>query len=323
MRKNKHWGVLLWLFNSTLVIFCAEHETEKKDSAPTVPSWPVYTLSAEKHWQLDSGGKDFGASGLALLGSGDLLTVRDHGPEVYRIIFSADGKEAKLASLPDCFTASQVAPFGKEKHGYYDTEGIARDDQGRLYICEETDRWILRWDPKTKKVERLQIDWTPVQKYFDPKDRNASFEGIAVGDGKLFIANERQQARLIVVDLATLKIVDDFTVSPSHPIIFGLQYSDLSWFNHELFMLMREDRLLLKINPSTHVVLAEYQYRAMEHDPEVDYEPLFSFYQTGFMEGLAVDADFFWLVTDNNGKARKKYPRDTRPTLFKCRRPDK
>lgn len=323
MRANKHWGALLLLFTSTLAVFGAERETEKKDLAPAVPSWPVYTLTADKYWQLNSGGKDFGASGLALLGSGDLLTVRDHGPEVYRIVLGADGKEANLASLPDCFTGLQMAPFEKEKHRYYDTEGIARDDQGRIYICEEADRWILRWDPKTKKIDRLQIDWTSVEKYFDPKDRNASFEGIAVGDGKLFIANERQQARLIVVDLATLKIVDDFVVAPSRPIIFGLQYSDLSWFNHELFVLMREDRLLLKVNPSSHAVLAEYQYRAMEHDPEVDYEPLFSFYQTGFMEGLAVDADFFWLVTDNNGKARKKYPRDTRPTLFKCRRPDK
>jgi len=25
-------------------------------------------------------------------------------------------------------------------------------------------------------------------------------------------------------------------------------------------------------------------------------------------------------VTDNNGTARAKYPNDTRPTLFKCRR---
>jgi hypothetical protein len=40
------------------------------------------------------------------------------------------------------------------------------------------------------------------------------------------------------------------------------------------------------------------------------------------MEGLAVDRDYFWLCTDNNGLSRKKYPGDTRPTLFKCRRPD-
>ena len=30
--------------------------------------------------------------------------------------------------------------------------------------------------------------------------------------------------------------------------------------------------------------------------------------------------EFLWLVTDNNGTARAKYPNDTRPTLFKCRR---
>jgi hypothetical protein len=41
------------------------------------------------------------------------------------------------------------------------------------------------------------------------------------------------------------------------------------------------------------------------------------------MEGLAVDKNYFWLVTDNNGWVRKKFPDDSRPTLFKCARPDK
>jgi hypothetical protein len=42
----------------------------------------------------------------------------------------------------------------------------------------------------------------------------------------------------------------------------------------------------------------------------------------GVMEGLAVDKNYFWLCTDNNGLSRKKYPGDTRPSLFQCRRPD-
>ena len=293
---------------------------ENKTNLPAA-AWPTFELKAVKYWQLDAVEKDFGASGLLLLPSGMLLTVRDKGPEVYRIEFNGDAAQAMV--LPDCFNRSQLAGFATGKFGHYDTEGLAADDQGGIYICEEGKRWILRWDPRSKKVERLNIDWAPVRKYFDEKDRNASFEGVAVGKGKLFVANERQQARLFAVDLETLKITDDFVVSPIRPNFFGLQYSDLSWFEGVLFVLLREDRLILKINPDTHAVLAEYHYRAMEHDPEVDYQPLFNFYQTGFMEGLAVDKEFFWLVTDNNNKPRKKYPKDRRPTLFKCRRPDR
>jgi hypothetical protein len=35
-----------------------------------------------------------------------------------------------------------------------------------------------------------------------------------------------------------------------------------------------------------------------------------------------VDDEFFWLLTDNNGYARKNYPNDRRPALIRCRRPD-
>jgi hypothetical protein len=44
-------------------------------------------------------------------------------------------------------------------------------------------------------------------------------------------------------------------------------------------------------------------------------------FPTGTMEGLAVDEKYFWLVTDNNGLGRIKFPRDARPTLFRCPRP--
>jgi hypothetical protein len=82
---------------------------------------------------------------------------------------------------------------------------------------------------------------------------------------------------------------------------------------------LREDHVILKIDPTTKLVLAEYNFREMENAPENIYHKE---YPIGVMEGLAVDRDYFWLCTDNNGFGRKKYPLDTRPTIFKCRRPD-
>jgi len=289
----------------------------ERRSAP----WPRYVLSAAQSWQLNSpGGERFDASGLFLASNGDLLTVNDRTPSVYRVQFLPGSSAAGLVKLPDCFTPAQLVAATGEKIDRYDIEGIAEDTRQRIYLCEEANRWILRFDPRLHSVECLKIDWTPVQKYFNPTDRNASFEGIAIGDGKLYVANERARGRIIVVDLATLKVASDFEVRSSVASLWGPQYSDLCWFRGELYVLMREDHVVLRINPHSHQVLTEYDFSRMESEPQHKYRKLYWF--AGVMEGLAVDENNFWLVTDNNGLGRESDPNDRRPTLFRCLRPD-
>ena len=313
----------LWFLSSCVgFIFFTGCATKSESTAEnSTNGWPCYKLSAEKIWQLNSPGNErFDASGLLLQKNGQLLTVNDRGPEIYKIEFSTSKVSADLVLVADCFTDAQLAAFVKEKFDRYDCEGIAQDGQGRIYLCEEANRWILRFNPKTKSVERLPIDWTPVKKYFHPTDRNASFEGIAIGDGKLFVANERQEGRIIVLDLKSLKILDDFTVRPAKTQMRDIHYSDLSWFDGALFAILRENRVVVKIDPKSHHILAEYSFHQMEQADELAYRTT---YPTSTMEGLAVDKSYFWLVTDNNGWGRKQFPKDARPTLFKCPRPDR
>jgi hypothetical protein len=295
-------------------------------NAPAKPAriaadaWPRHTLHAERVWQLNlPGGARFDASALLELPDGTLLTLADRGPTLFRIEFAPGANTANLVGVPDCFTPEQLAPYAARKTGRYDSEGLARDEAGRIYLCEEADRWILRWDPQTRAVERLGIDWTPVQRFFSV-DRNASFEGVAVGGGRLYAANERSVGRIIVVELATLAVVEDFSVKPMGITAHDVHYSDLCWFEGTLFCLLRESRKVLGVEPATHRVLVEFDYSDLERDPEYAY---FNLYPSGLMEGLAVDNEFIWLVTDNNGMGRVRYPRDTRPTLFRCRRPDR
>jgi hypothetical protein len=284
-------------------------------------AWPRYTLKAEQTWQLNlPANEPFDASGLLRTASGELWTINDRGPSLYRIQFVPDTNAADLVLVPDCFTPSQLQHLASLKTSRYDCEGIAQDEQGRIYICEEADRWVLRYDPAAGTVERLDIDWTPVRMYFHPTDRNASFEGIAVGGGRLYVANERQLGRIIVVDLGTLKVIDDFAPRPSTSNARDVHFTGLSWFDGALYVLLRGSRFVLAVEPETHRILAEYDFREMENAPEARYR---SIYPTGQMEGLAVERDYFWLVTDNNGFGRVKYPEDKRPTLFKCRRPDR
>ena len=264
-------------------------------------------------------GGRFDASGLLELPDGDILTLSDRGATIYKIVFRPGTNAANLVVVPDCYTAAQLTPLAAQKSERYDCEGIGRDEAGCLYVCEEADRWVLRWDPRTKKVERLTIDWSPVKRFFST-DRNASFEGVAAGGGRLYVANERSVGRIIVVDLASLRVVDNFTVNPSRSSARDVHYTDLCWFEGSLYALLRESGVVLRIDPSTHKVLTEYDYNELEHSPEYDYRRL---YPTGSMEGLAVDHDSIWLATDNNGQGRVRYPRDIRPTLFKCPRPDR
>ncbi len=280
--------------------------------------WPVESLRAAQHWRLNlPGGAQFDASALLLMPDGQLLTVNDRGPTVYRIKFLENTNAADLIPIPNCFTPQQLAPFAKQKIGRYDCEGLARDDQGRIYLCEEENRWILRCNPAKGQVERLPIDWKPVEKYFHPTDRNASFEGIALAGTRLFVANERQRGRLIVVDLKTLKVVDNFTAQPKGSNARDVHYSDLSFYAGSLYALLRESRTVLQINPDTHRVLAQFDYAEMELAPEVAFA---TWLPIGQMEGLAVDGHNFWLVTDNNGFARLRDSQDRRPILFRCPR---
>lgn len=299
---------------------CVAQEPPTNNLAPQTPAWPRHSLRAEKIWQLNSSpGRPFNASGLCLRKNGDLLAISDLGAGIYKIKFSRRANAADLILQRDCFTEKQLAPFAKEKIGHYDCEGICEDERGRTYLCEEANRWILRYDPKKKNVERLEIDWSAAQKYFHPTDREASLEGLAIHGEKLFVANERQDGRILVVDLKSLKVTDDFFPRPSHGRAKDIHYHDLCWFDGALFALLRESHVILKIDPNTKCVRAEYDFAEMETAPDVTYERPYS---AGVMEGLAVDKNYFWLCTDNHGRPRTNFPDDTRPTLFQCRRPD-
>lgn len=284
---------------------------------PGAVDWPIHTLRAAQITRLTpptGRGGQFDASGLQILPDGSLVTVGNtHGPTPYRIDFAPGLEEARLTPLTNYFPADAVArATGGERAA--DCEGLALDERGWLYECEESRRWILRSDGNGR-VERLSIDWTPVRRYFSSVDANASFEGVAVGGRRLYVANERSSPVIISVDLDTLQVKRDFVVHPSKGSLFGLHYSDLCWFGNRLWILCRQHYVVLEVDPASRRVIAEYDYREVEEN--LGYATGLPF---GIMEGLAVDDQFIWLVTDNNGDGRRAARRDRRPTLVKCPR---
>jgi hypothetical protein len=281
-----------------------------------------HVLRADAAWRLNLPDLEpFGASGLLQLPSGGLLTVNDRGVEVFRVSLQTGTNVADLVMRTDLFNERQLAHLSAARARRFDVEGIARDDQGRIYLCDEAERWILRCAPSGDRAERLVIDWTPVQHLFSRTSRNASFEGIAIGGGQLFVANERSQAVIIVMDLDTLEVVNHFAPRPAGLWIWEPHYSDLSWHDDILYVLVRESHLVLAVDPGSGRVLVEYDYKAVELDPEFEHERAYPF--VGVMEGLAVDREHIWLVTDNNHRPHLRYPKDFRPVLFRCPRPDR
>lgn len=196
----------------------------------------------------------------------------------------------------------------------FDAEGIGLDERGRFYISEESSRSVFWWDGKRASEVRLNLE--AVREFFT--DDNASFEGVAVADGKLFLANERERPRIIVIDLGSGEVIDHFYVQSKGFAFGGPHYSDLAWFDGRLFILDRNFRCILEVEPTSHALIAQYNFGKMEQQPEVAYQTQ---YPTGTMEGLAVTAEYFYLVTDNNGLPRKASKGDIRPTLFRVKRP--
>ena len=197
---------------------------------------------------------------------------------------------------------------------------MCSSDLGRVYLCAEKGRRVFRCDADGGAVVALDIDWGPVRRWFSTSDFNASWEGIAVGGGRLYLANERSTGRIVVVDATTLRVVDDFHARPVGSKALDVHYSDLCWHDGSLWVLCRANHVVLRVDPATHRTLSQFNYAQLELAPDNAYTvPL----GIGMAEGLWVDPTHLWILIDNNGFARKADRKDVRPLLLRCPRPGK
>ncbi len=283
------------------------------------PTRKEHILQMDAFWRIDvTDEKRMDLSGLVIMNNDRLLTIDDKQFNLYELHLQGDSSQASIATS-DLIRIEDLKEFRKTKVSHMDCEGIAVDTDRNIYICEEQHRWIFKINSNGKFLNRLKIDWSPVEQYFNANDKNASFEGITVSKKHLYVINERNKARIIIVDLNSLTVIDHFTVySKMHPSLF-VHYSGLSWFDGKLYILLRHSQVILEIDPESHNVIAEYSFKNTERQPEFNYR---SRYGTGCMEGLHVSNDFFWILTDNNGNALKSNKDEKRPTLIRFKRPE-
>jgi uncharacterized protein YjiK len=270
-------------------------------------------LEVEASWRLQSPTGRFDASGIERGPAGQLLVVRDSELAVYAVKFQENSDIATLVKHARYGVAAEDLDVGSSR---FDIEGLALDSSGILYTCDEFKRRVLRFSSQGQ-LDSIPINLDATTKFFSKTDFNASFEGIAIGDGSLYLANERSQGRLIELDLKTGELLSSFVCKTGTSFWPDTHYSGLDWHKGKLFALLREEQAIIEIDPKGKTVERIFRYHGIEFDKQHRYRTLVPF--AGVMEGLLIEDDVFWLLTDNNGQARLADKTDSRPTLFKCR----
>ena len=138
----------------------------------------VYTLGEVKSY--DTGLE--GLSAICLNEAGDGLYVAEDNGHVYE--FGLDGKQKNKFSFPSPDAA-------------HDWEGICRGADGKIYLCEERLREVYLLSADHKSVTKVSKG-----PYEDGGQENQGYEGIAAGNGVLYVANQSLPKRVYMCTLA-------------------------------------------------------------------------------------------------------------------------
>ena len=260
----------------------------------------------------------FEPSGLTIKDN-QLLTVCDDSKHIYAI-----------KTLEDNTTiAEPVARMNADDLGVseLDVEGITVVED-EIFLVSEVHHKMIR-------IHNEQSSWVPqsegvYQSAFAAglfQIHNAGMEAIAyLGDHTFLLSVERQPRGLIKVQFdekyeniiaQTNQVFDDSQFpSPAHrkPDLTGFYL-----FDGVLFALHRNAYMIHELVLDEHGLYQEGRAWSYEHivkDPKYAYADM----RFGHAEGLAVDAEHFYLVLDNNNNPRLSDPNDIRPLLIKAKR---
>ncbi len=318
----------LWAIASALSIACRprSHAAPTREKSGEADATGPIELVLERALPIDVR-DDFQPSGLALR-EGALLTVSDkHDAAVYEIVL---GSTTAAVRPFVAFTAPALEP------GPLDFEGIAIDAQGALLLASESHFRVLRvtidgGGPKaapsnskgssawiTPSLEALGHDAGLFQKW------NANLEGIArLADGRWLLAAERDPRGLIELgpDGDTTHAAAWSLPTSIYPMPPGRapDFSDLTVSDGNVYALERNSHLIVRLERHERgwQEREAWSYLRTETDPRFAYQN--AVYGVG--EGLSIDRNHVFVVTDNNRLARAQDPSDRRPVLFMFARP--
>jgi uncharacterized protein YjiK len=270
---------------------------------------PQWSISLETPYN-----KRFDASGLARTPDGRMFTINDKEPGLFEVIIDTNKMSGEIRPASFHLNWNELTNSTGLKFSSLDLEGLFIDEFYNVWLSDESHRLIIKGSLTNGSFKILDIDWNGYEKFFS-KDLNASFEGIALCADKLFVVNERRVGKVIKIDLQKQKAIYAFSPKPYGSMAADVHYSDISCFKGFLYLLLRESGVVLKVNPNSYRVLAEYNFLNSTQTKENAYRVPFR-YRTSLAEGIAVCDDGFFIIIDNNGWGKVKNPEDKRPMLY-------
>ncbi|MBB6462077.1 SdiA-regulated domain-containing protein [Flammeovirga kamogawensis] len=219
------------------------------------------------------------------------------------------------------FTVSPIAELSFK--GGIDLEGIAIGGD-IAYLINEHDNEVYSYNLKSRKINKLLINWGALASPKKDWLHNAGFEGVAIDfdKGVLYLAKERQPKLILKVDLAALEIIETFITSNK----CSNDYADLYFYEGYLYALERNGMCIIKIDPDTHKELKHYSFKkSVSNKGQRLYEPA----KYGMAEALMIKNDEIWIGFDNNGVSVSEFGKSkyglsgSAPVLLQFKLPSK
>ncbi len=269
-------------------------------------------LELERALRLQSQGA-LNLSGLALGGDGYLYFSDDNGPApvgwqlqnpvLLRIrledVLESSNKNPRLEALEALEDQNRFASMAERsgKAHKFDLEGVAVAGDGKLWAVDERDRLLIEFDPGSGAMRQVAA-YRELALWHDQLAGgriNNGFEGIALLEDKLFLANEMFPgliARYTLDSTGGVKPDTVFAIAGNHDIT-GLECSDGA-----LYALGRSASMVYRLDPETGQVTAVASFRREGDDPRYRYRQRMDRYRNS--EGLAVGKGRIFIVLDGN-----------------------
>ena len=258
-----------------------------------------------------------------------LLSISDNNNHfVYEVVFS-DAHKAALKifiQLPDLPKKNVSYPLlqqisywydGLSSHDRADFEAITCDKEN-IYLLSERKNDIV-------KITEKHANWLNVNWYNPLHDKgflnkyNAYGEGLVKIDDFFYLAIEREERG--VFKLTQKNNGQHFMIEqqllPSAPFLswYGKKedLSDLAYDGKYLYTLERNAYAVCKRTIPDFKVVVCFSYASIERGEVYRYHDA----KFGMAEGLAVDANFIYIVLDNNGLHKASSPEDARSILIR------
>ncbi len=321
----------------------SEANTDTVISKPSADAQPNLSNLAFSNLKLQQGLSLIGVTGLQPSGlgrcEGELVFVSDkHDDRIFRIVLEQADKQQQTVPVTTYRELSKIPPPPTTKFSFwrqikrtlveamgfaggYDWEGITCDALGNAYLVSEYYFAVLKVSPEgrgqwiTPSLHEQGVKAGAFQR------DNAYLEGIVLWDEGLWLAVEREPRGLIQVPDANTA---HFSIQAG-PVLSdqGLpwDYTGLSVWQNQLYVLERNHHRVCVWRPVAQAAPDEmsrcYSFAYQHAQWGFESGPY------GTAEGLLVEDQALWVITDNNGKPRlipqgdqAGEPTDKRPILL-------